>query len=353
MATTEHAESLDFPGTVSEDCFPAAGRCVVADVVDPPNSLRKWAAIAEQAAAATDATFTGPARLRVDVGPPRPHQRALLAQRQLGLRRRRQRRHAGLLELVPALARGRRRRGRLGIFNHPSLKDLSDEDPGRNWNDFAHVPSADERMVGLEVFGFGGRDYGSAGPPEGHFARALDRGWHLGAVGGEDAHDDEWARRTGPRPWCSPATARRGAARGDARPALLRRQDRRAAPHVHRRRQADGHPPAPPRRRAPGHPGDGTASKLELVTSAGKVVATGAGALSVDRPASAQEGWYFVRARDAAGGVVAYSSPVWVTAATAARGGWQATCTSTRASRTTCTAARPTSRSCSSPRTTR
>ena len=53
--------------------------------------------------------------------------------------------------------------------------------------------------------------------------------------------------------------------------------------------------------------------KLELVTSGGKVVATGDDDLRSRRDASAKEGWYYVRARRA-GKPVAYSSPVWIEA---------------------------------------
>jgi hypothetical protein len=56
-------------------------------------------------------------------------------------------------------------------------------------------------------------------------------------------------------------------------------------------------------------------ASLELVTSGGAVVASGAGALSATRAAAPGERWYFVRVRDANGDSVAYSSPVWVATA--------------------------------------
>jgi hypothetical protein len=54
-------------------------------------------------------------------------------------------------------------------------------------------------------------------------------------------------------------------------------------------------------------------AQLELVTSFGEVVASGAGSLSLTRSATRAERWYFVRAKRA-GRTIAYSSPVWVAA---------------------------------------
>jgi hypothetical protein len=55
-----------------------------------------------------------------------------------------------------------------------------------------------------------------------------------------------------------------------------------------------------------------TGATLDLVTSGGTVVASSTGTLSTERPASADERWYFVRVLDASGRSIAYSSPVWV-----------------------------------------
>ena len=64
------------------------------------------------------------------------------------------------------------------------------------------------------------------------------------------------------------------------------------------------------------------------------------------RPPAPSERWYFVRALDAQGEPIAYSSPVWVDGAAARApalaSGSPATCTCTRATRTTPTAARTT-----------
>ena len=76
----------------------------------------------------------------------------------------------------------------IGVFNHPDQKKLSDSDPGRNWNDFSYVPAADRQMVGIEVF----NDHDDYDP---WYPRALDAGWHVGAIGGEDLghrRSDDW-----------------------------------------------------------------------------------------------------------------------------------------------------------------
>ena len=56
------------------------------------------------------------------------------------------------------------------------------------------------RMVGMELFN-GGADYGARGGDgtDGWYAQALDRGWHIGAIGAEDAHDAYWGTPGGPQ----------------------------------------------------------------------------------------------------------------------------------------------------------
>jgi hypothetical protein len=70
--------------------------------------------------------------------------------------------------------------------------------PELNWDHFRYVPALDDKFFALEVFN-GASDFGSApghnAPPEGWYAYALDRGWHLGAVGAEDIghhRGDDW-----------------------------------------------------------------------------------------------------------------------------------------------------------------
>jgi hypothetical protein len=73
----------------------------------------------------------------------------------------------------------------LGVFNHPSeqkhpIKAL------RTFEDFHYVAEADPRMVGLEIFNRND-DYSAC------FVRALQKGWHVGAIGAADNHND-WGR---------------------------------------------------------------------------------------------------------------------------------------------------------------
>ena len=96
----------------------------------------------------------------------------------------------------------------LATFNHPGRREIGELIPGgfvspftpddgiegSDWNAFQHVPAADRRMVGLELFN--GSDYGDADAihPAGSYGEALDKGWHVGAVGAEDTHDTDWGQ---------------------------------------------------------------------------------------------------------------------------------------------------------------
>lgn len=315
---TEHAENLPFPGTLNEGCLsPAVAGCVVADSVEPSNALRKWGAAAEQATAASDAAFTG---LRgFEWTSDRSGHLGVLFSRNTTLAYA----DGGNVTVDafwswftrPASAGGGG--DALAIFNHPGSKGLDESDPAYNWEDFAHEPAADARMIGMEVFNGGGDD-GSDGPPEGWYARALDRGWHVGAVGAEDSHDDGWARPDRPKTVIDAASR----APADIRAALLARRFYATAQHGLRMTfTVDGAPMGSRLRRAAGSPlqvratATAPGTTIELLTSGGKVVATGAGGrLVARRGASSGERWYVARVKDAGGKVVAWSSPVWVTA---------------------------------------
>ena len=88
----------------------------------------------------------------------------------------------------------------LVTFNHPgSSPKLSPFDGGlphsqilagtgiSNWNELAYVPEVDDRVVGMEING--GEDIE-------WYIRALQNGWHVGAVAAEDHHGTEWASPT-------------------------------------------------------------------------------------------------------------------------------------------------------------
>ena len=190
MGSSEHSDNADVPIVASEYCIDAlvAPTCLLADPVNPLDSFRKWDATLEQAHAATTPTFTAfrgfewtsdrfghinvyfskaDANAKVDGG------------------------YATMDTFYSWLTRAASLGGGsdgLATFNHPGAKSLDDSDPGFNWNDFAYVPAADNHMVGIEVFN-DRKDYGS------FYARALDKGWHLGAIGAEDLghhYTDDW-----------------------------------------------------------------------------------------------------------------------------------------------------------------
>jgi hypothetical protein len=329
MGGSDHSDTLGVAVSASNDCAndPSQTGCAVADTVNPLDSLRKWAATAEQAVAATSSSFTAVrgfewtsdrfGHINVyfsDVYRNAKDDGGYAAMETfytwLGL---------------PAEAGGGA--DGLATFNHPGSKKLSTSDPAYNWNDFAYVPSADDQMVGIEVYN--GDDYAAPGahngPPEGWYVHALDKGWHLGAVGAEDLghhRGDDWG---GP---LEPKTVMLSTDR--SAPALRTAMTQRRfyavrTPDYRMSYTVDGEPMGSRLTRSAGSKVRFAArakdaagnrlldSTLELVTRGGQVVATGEqGKLEVKRGASATEDWYFVRARRD-GQVIAYSSPVWVT----------------------------------------
>ena len=213
----------------------------------------------------------------------------------------------------------------IGTFNHPGAKDMEPL-PGFNWNDFAYQAEADPRMVGIEVFNDKG-EYGTTRDsdkvPEGYYAHALDKGWHLGAVGAEDLGHrkppiDNWG---GPQ-WAKTVILASSRSAADLKAALLARRFYAIGPDENALRRSvtvAGARMGSHLERATGAPlrihaeANDPALVLELVTKGGKVVDRGErGKLDTTRPAAATtEPWYFVRARRA-GKPVAYSSPVWI-----------------------------------------
>jgi hypothetical protein len=73
----------------------------------------------------------------------------------------------------------------LAGFNHPG-RELA------CFDGCAYVPALDDRIVTIECFNRGD-DYGEA------FFRALDHGWHVGAIGVSDHHEEEWGSPAFPR----------------------------------------------------------------------------------------------------------------------------------------------------------
>jgi len=73
----------------------------------------------------------------------------------------------------------------LASFNHPGREIAC-------FDGCVFVPALDERMVALECFNRDD-DYGES------FFQALDRGWHVGAIGVSDHHGDDWGSPALPR----------------------------------------------------------------------------------------------------------------------------------------------------------
>jgi hypothetical protein len=330
MGGSDHSDTLGLPISVSDDCAndPTQSGCALADTTTPTDSFRKWDATAEQAAAATTSAFTAFrgfewtsdrfGHINVYFS---SHYRN--AKDDGG--------YASMLPFytwltTPAMLGGGE--DGLATFNHPGDKKLSTSDPAYNWDDFAYVPSADAQMVGIEVYN-SASDFGSPGEHgsggDGWYAHALDKGWHVGAVGAEDLghhRGDDWggpgqaktvilsADRSAASLKAAMAARRFYAVKGPGYrlsytvngAAMGSRLAPKAGTPLHFAARATD---------AAGRGLDD--ATLDLLTTGGKVVATGThGRLDVRRASAAAEGWYFVRAR-LGGQAVAYSSPVWVT----------------------------------------
>ena len=70
----------------------------------------------------------------------------------------------------------------LAGFNHPGREDHC-------FDGWAYVPALDDRIVTLECFNRGD-EYGE------QYFRALDHGWHVGAIGVSDHHENDWGSPT-------------------------------------------------------------------------------------------------------------------------------------------------------------
>jgi hypothetical protein len=182
-------------------------------------------------------------------------------------------------------------------------------------------------MVGLEVFN-GDSDFGTFpshhSPPEGWFAHALDKGWHVGAIGAEDkGHNrtDDWGSDDIAKTVILADSDSTASLKAAMRARHFYAIDGRGYSLAF---SIDGATMGDRLVRAPGAALDFTMSAdnrpggppltLEVVTSKGQVVATGTGQLHFTRAAApATERYYFLRAKDG-DRPVAYSSPIWVTA---------------------------------------
>jgi hypothetical protein len=321
MGGSDHSDNTGLPNSFSQYCVddPSQAGCAIADTTNPLDSFRKWDATGEQAAAATTSTFTA-FRGFEWTSDRFGHVNVYFSSNWANAKD-----DGGYADMSafygwltrPAMFGGGA--DGLATFNHPGDKKLSTTDPAYNWNDFAYVPAADAQMVGVEVYN-SASDFAASGahggPQEGWYAHALDRGWHVGAIGAEDlGHNrgDDWG---------GPGQAKTVLLAADRSPAAIqaglraRRFYAIATPMERLSYTVNGAPMGSRLTVGAGQAlrfaAKAAGAGLELVTNGGAVAARAAdGRLAVRLPAAPGAHWYFVRAARA-GKVVAYSSPVWV-----------------------------------------
>jgi len=330
-AVTDHSDNARLPLSVNGDCFSERFfECLIADDDAPFDSFRKWSATDVQARAATDDGFTairgfewtsdrfghinllfGDNVINAKTGPGYAVSMGLFWQ---------------WFSYPAAFGGGN---DSLLVFNHPGREDALEQivdplggDPAYTFNDFRYVPAADRRAVGLEVFGKGS-EYDSGGPGGSWLAYALDQGWHLGAVGSEDHHDQEWGDADLPKT----VLIARSRAASDLREALSARRFYAVAQGYNdvRLTVTVGDAPMGSRVRRPvgqrltleallSRDGADFNGRVELVSAGNQVIASGEGARFASTvTVTDRERYYFLRVIDTASGrPVAFSSPVWV-----------------------------------------
>ncbi len=338
LGGSDHSDNMGIPAVFSEACY-GQGRggsgevllaqCALADQLHPADSFRKWDATRDQATETMTAhpgfsAFRGFEWSSDRFG----HISVYFSSNWTSAYT-----DGGFAHMdtfwswfsrAPALGGGG---DGIATFNHPGAKkiDLTTDlsAPGLNWDDFRYVPAADERMVGIEVFN-DTQEYGSVGGPypEGSYAHALDKGWHVGAVAAEDLGHrkpplDNWG---GPE-WAKTVTLASSRSPAAIKAAMLARRFYAIGPGESALRMSfwvDDTRMGSRLKRPIGAPlkvrarvNDPSVS-LELVTTGGRVVERGTDSIRAAHRVSAKERWYFVRARRE-GKIVAYSSPIWVT----------------------------------------
>lgn len=330
LGSGEHSTTADVPFVANEECYEQAteraSQCLIADKVNPMDSFRKWEATGEQATAATTAAkdfvgfrgfeWSSDRQGHINVYFSREDTTPEKDGGDLSI-------NAFYDWLTTTGSDG------LATFNHPGDKSLCGQagcedttDPAFNWENFRYVRRADPQMVGIETFNGTsdfGRPPGHNAPPEGWYARALDRGWHVGAVGAEDKghkRSDRW----GAPQWAKTVILAPENTPGALKEAMRQRRFYAVLDNALRLDMSvDGRPMGSRLARAVNQPLDIRASvrgttdpvTLQLVTRAGKVVKSGVDRLRLTRPASASEPWYFVRV-SRSGKSIGYSSPVWI-----------------------------------------
>jgi hypothetical protein len=346
MTTTEHSEGFDVPMTLSTQCLPNEGgtltECALADGA---NSFRKWDANGEQASAASGANFLA-ARGFEWTSDVEDHINVYLSGKYTNAKI-----DGGYATMATFWKWVLDNKDALVTFNHPGDKTNQNTGgikiaPGP-FDDFRYVPDADRRVVGIEVFNGGKtKDYTNRGVN--WIARALNSGWHVGLVGAQDNHTDDWGD---PAQWPRTGFLMSRLTEGDFRDALLQRRFYATTDaNLHLSfGTSDGALMGARLRRAAGSqvtlvanasdPDGETIQRIELFSSPDPDPndPTGVSIRDTWKPVSSANGsslqasvtsdygerWYLVRVVEA-DGEKAYSSPVWIGADTHGYSEWLA-----------------------------
>lgn len=346
--STEHSDTLN-PGNaaaVPRNCeSDNPVECQIADLEQPENNVRKWAAIAEMAEASSDADFTA-IRGFEWTSDRFGHINVVFSDKVINAKTGpgyavSMSRFWQWLAYPRALGGGD---DALISFNHPGREDaiegiLHDEiqgsfedhihelpvdlhDPAYTFNDFRYVPAADYRSVGVEVFGKGS-EYDSGGKGGSWLSYALDQGWHLGPIGSEDHHGTDWGGESLPKT----VVIARSKAQDDIKEALLARRFYAVAQHYNDLRidvSIAGNTMGSRLRRPAGtqldyqvqlsRNGVPWAGRVEWVSAGNSVVASQEGSeLSVNLSVTDDTRYYFLRVYDPqTNRPVLFTAPVWL-----------------------------------------
>jgi cephalosporin-C deacetylase-like acetyl esterase len=221
----------------------------------------------------------------------------------------------------------------LAVFNHPGREDDVHSnsplgDPAYAWNGIQYRRDADQRVVGIEVFGKSSDVYDddNNAPPGGWYAHALDQGWHLGPVGAEDEHGTSWAQDTRAKT----VLLADGRSRADLKNAMQARRFYALAHHFNHVRlnfSANNQPmgsilalPVGSELQFSVGVENLAGSSIEIVGPGGEISQridgiSGSFAVTVN---DSTERWRYARVRNANGNIIAYSAPIWFRASESA-----------------------------------
>lgn len=329
MGGADHSDTLLIPLTLSEDCLLALLSCI--NPLPSPDDLlaplTKWSGIRALASAASTPAFTA-FRGFEWTSDRFGHINVFLSSNRINAKL-----DGGYvltmepfwhwLSVSPAAGGGG---DGLVVFNHPGREDTFHAiapDAAYTYNDFEYRSEAARRVIGVETFGKSDHAYetDNNAPAGGWYAHALDKGWRLGPVGAEDEHGREWAQPNRAKT----VLIARDRSIDALREAMLARRFYSIAQNHNDLRlnfTADGEPmgahlarPAGSRVRIAGllTAGSNDGGSLEIVSRSGETLAVSGGSrVEHEFTVEADERWFYLRVKDAAGRPVAYSAPVWI-----------------------------------------